>query len=401
MENDKIIQDKEKQQEAINNRLSRIKNTILVLSGKGGVGKSTVAANIAYELAEKGKRVGILDVDIHGPSIPGMFGLDDRRIMSSGEAMIPVEFSENLHVMSVGFLLEDKKDAVIWRGPMKYSVIKQFISDVDWGDLDYLIVDSPPGTGDEPLSIAQIIGNSACAIVVTTPQRVSIDNVRKSITFCRKLDLNVIGIVENMSGFVCPHCGEKADIFDSGGGEILGREMDVPFLGKIPIESNIVGACDEGIPYLNAFKDTHVTKAFQNIVEGILHGENMSNEKEKLKINERNNVMKLAIPVVQGKLSMHFGHCEKFALINVDTNGVINSSEEMTPPAHEPGVLPEWLHELGATHIIAGGMGSRAQSLFAQNGINVVVGAPQGTPEEIAAAYVNGTLIPGDNVCDH
>ncbi len=395
-------QDNEKQQETINNRLARIKHTILVLSGKGGVGKSTVSANLAYELAMKGKRVGILDVDIHGPSIPGMFGLEGKRLMSSGEGMIPVAFRENLSVISVAFLLEDKGDAVIWRGPMKHNVIKQFISDVEWGDLDYLIVDSPPGTGDEPLSVVQLIGNNAGAIVVTTPQRVSIDNVRKSISFCRKLDLNVLGIIENMSGYVCPHCGKESDIFDSGGGEILGQEMDVPFLGKIPIEANVVGACDKGVPYMETSGDTLVAKAFRSIVEKILHGDTMTEEREELQVSEKDTSMKLAIPMVQGKLSMHFGHCEQFVLIEMSTDGTINSREEATPPAHEPGVLPQWLHELGATHIISGGMGSRAQNLFKQNGIDVVVGAPQSsTPEELALAFINGTLVPGDNVCDH
>ena len=172
--------------EAIKKRMARIKNTILVLSGKGGVGKSTVAVNLSVELASNGMRVGILDVDIHGPSIPGMFGLEGKRLVSSGETIIPVAFTENLSVISIGFLIEDRKDAVIWRGPMKYNIIKQFISQVEWGDLDYLVVDCPPGTGDEPLSVAQLVGESATALVVTTPQRVSIDDVRKSITVLSK-----------------------------------------------------------------------------------------------------------------------------------------------------------------------------------------------------------------------
>jgi len=232
----------EKEQEKINECMAHIKNTILVLSGKGGVGKSTVAVNISVELARQGIKVGVLDVDIHGPSIPSMFGLEGKRLISDGENIIPVEFSDNLSVISVGFLMEDRKDAVIWRGPMKYNIIKQFLSQVNWGDLDYLVVDCPPGTGDEPLSVAQLVGENASALVVTTPQRVSVDDVRKSITFCRELNLKMHGIIENMSGFVCPNCGETFDIFDSGGGETLSKEMDVKFLGRVPIDPGIVGA---------------------------------------------------------------------------------------------------------------------------------------------------------------
>jgi len=268
--------EQEKEQKAINERMAHIKNTILVLSGKGGVGKSTVAVNIAVELAREGKRVGLMDVDIHGPSIPGMFGLDGVQVLHNGSAIIPMEFTGNLSIMSIGFLLQGKGDAVIWRGPMKYHVIRQFISDVEWGELDYLIVDCPPGTGDEPLSVAQLVGaGKAGAVVVTTPQRVSVDDVRKSVQFCRKLDVKILGVIENMSGFVCPHCGKTSDIFDSGGGETLAKEMKAPFLGKIPIESGIVQSCDEGKPYVLNNSDSETAKAFGKVVEDILSsGEN-------------------------------------------------------------------------------------------------------------------------------
>jgi len=396
-----MIPGQENEKEAINKRIAQIKNTILVLSGKGGVGKSTVAVNIAAELAGSGKRVGILDVDIHGPSIPGMFGIEGRRLLSSGKSIIPVEFTENLLVMSIGFLIEDRNDAVIWRGPMKYNIIKQFISDVEWGKLDYLFVDCPPGTGDEPLSVAQLVGENASAIVVTTPQRVSIDDVRRSITFCRKLNVNVLGIVENMSGFVCPNCGTVVDIFHSGGGEMLGKEMDVAFLGRVPIDPDIVGSCDEGKPYILSEMDSSVMEAFHSIVERIVYAVEDSKRNEETVINEEKSQMKIAIPVAGGKLSMHFGHCEKFAIINVNEDGKVISSDELIPPLHEPGVLPAWLHEQGATHIITGGMGSRAQGLFAQHDIRVVTGASALPPEEIAEAYISGTLDVGDNVCDH
>jgi len=180
-----------------------------------------------------------------------------------------MEFTANLSIMSIGFLLQDRGDAVIWRGPMKYQVIRQFISDVEWGELDYLVVDSPPGTGDEPLSVAQLMGIKARAVVVTTPQRVSIDDVRKSIQFCEKLNMEVLGLIENMSGFVCPYCGKTVNIFDSGGGISLAKEKNVRFLGRIPIEQAIVHSCDEGKPYVLTNSNSSTVKAFNEVVRKI------------------------------------------------------------------------------------------------------------------------------------
>ena len=227
-------------------RMAKVKHKILVLSGKGGVGKSTVAANLALNLALNGRRVGLLDVDIHGPSIPRMFGVKGKSTFMVGDSMMPVEFSETLKIMSVAFCLGDNDTALIWRGPMKIGVIRQFLADVEWGELDYLIVDCPPGTGDEPLSAAQMLSDADGAVIVTTPQDVSVDDVRKSISFCRKLDLPVLGVVENMSGFACPKCGEVTEIFGAGGGEAMAESMGVPFLGRIPIDPAIREACDTG-----------------------------------------------------------------------------------------------------------------------------------------------------------
>jgi len=257
-------------EEALARSLSSIKKIVLVLSGKGGVGKSTVAVNLATELARKGRRVGLLDIDIHGPSVPSMLGLENTSILHNGISMLPVEFTVNLSVMSIGFFLKDRGDAVIWRGPLKYSIIKQFITEVDWGYLDFLVVDSPPGTGDEPLSIAQMTAKKAVAVVVTTPQRVSVDDVRKCVTFCRKVELPIAGIIENMSGFDCPYCGGLVNIFDSGGGEALAEEMHVPFLGRIPIDPGIVSACDLGKPFVVARKETDAAQVFRSIAETIL-----------------------------------------------------------------------------------------------------------------------------------
>jgi len=251
-------------------RISRIKHEILVLSGKGGVGKSTVAVNLAWSLSEENKQVGLLDVDIHGPSIPTLLNLEGHPVSSDGKSILPVEIGNNLKVMSIGFLLGNRDDAVIWRGPMKYKAISQFLRDVEWGDIDFLIVDSPPGTGDEPMSVVQLIGNADGAIIVTTPQHVAISDVRRCITFCRQLRLPVLGVIENMSGFICPHCGKKVDIFKTGGGEIMAEEMNVSFLGRIPIDPDIVIAGDNGTPHIKAFAESDTAKSFRKAIECII-----------------------------------------------------------------------------------------------------------------------------------
>jgi Mrp family chromosome partitioning ATPase len=259
------------EQQQIRDRMSQIKHKILVLSGKGGVGKSTVAANLAVSLSLAGKSVGLLDIDIHGPSIPKIFNLEDKKLMTLGDAIMPVPVSANLVVMSIGFMLQDKDNAVIWRGPMKYQMIKQFLKDVEWGQLDYLIIDSPPGTGDEPLSIVQLLENADGAVIVTTPQEVALSDVRKGISFCRNLNLPVIGVLENMSGFVCPKCGEITNIFKSGGGEKMAKQMNVPFLGRIPIDPQIVRACDSGQPYVQHYSSSQAAQAFKEAMLPLLN----------------------------------------------------------------------------------------------------------------------------------
>jgi ATP-binding protein involved in chromosome partitioning len=245
---------------------------LLVMSGKGGVGKSTVAANLAASLARAGKSVGLLDVDIHGPSIPKLLGLEAEQLVVHDRGIAPIAIGENLKVMSIGFLLPGAAEAVIWRGPMKYGMIRQFLKDVDWGTLDYLVIDAPPGTGDEPLSVAQLIGQPAGAILVTTPQELAVADVRRSVSFCEKLSLPVVGIIENMSGLTCPHCGGRIELFKTGGGESLAREMAVPFLGSIPIDPQIVECGDRGTPYAQQFADSPAARAMAAIVDRIAAG---------------------------------------------------------------------------------------------------------------------------------
>lgn len=262
----------EKKQHAkkrLDERLSKIKYKIMVMSGKGGVGKSTVSVSLASALHALGYSVGILDADIHGPNVPKMFGMTQKGVVSGENGLVPFEAADGLKVMSVAFLLENDDDAIIWRAPVKHGMIEQFVSDVDWGELDFIIIDLPPGTGDEPLSVAHIIGGVDGAVIVTTPQEVALLDSRKSVTFARKLNIPILGIVENMSGMVCPHCGETVDLFKSGGGEKAASEMDVNFLGKVPIDPMVVVQGDSGKPYVLEVKDTPTALAFRKIAENV------------------------------------------------------------------------------------------------------------------------------------
>jgi len=262
-------QERKEEERKIAETLAKIKNRLLVFSGKGGVGKSTVSANLAFALASKGQKVGLLDVDIHGPNLAKMLGVEGKSMDVSPTGIKAVEVNENLKLVSISFLLQDPSLPVIWRGPMKMKAIQQFLADVDWGELDWLIIDSPPGTGDEPLSVAQLIPATG-AVVVTTPQEVSLMDSRKAVIFAHKLNLKVTGIIENMSGMVCPHCGKRIDLFKEGGGEKAASELGVPFLGKIPLEPQIVTSGDEGKPFITHQPDSEASKALAKIVETII-----------------------------------------------------------------------------------------------------------------------------------
>ncbi len=262
-------QEQERQQEArIHAQLQQIEHTIVVMSGKGGVGKSTVATNLAVMLAQRNYKVGLMDADIHGPNIPKMLGIEGAHLfVEGGDGFTPIQYTPNLHVLSVALLLESADDAVIWRGPLKHRLIQQFVGDAKWGELDYLIIDLPPGTGDEPLSVAHVLKQVDRAIIVSTPQDVALLDARKSVTFARKLNIPVGGIVENMSGFICPHCGMRTDIFKTGGGEAAAKELGVPFLCRIPLDPQMVGFCDDGHPYVEKHPNSEVTQAFMRLTD--------------------------------------------------------------------------------------------------------------------------------------
>jgi ATP-binding protein involved in chromosome partitioning len=244
-------------------RMGLVAHKILVLSGKGGVGKSTVAVNLAVALADAGARVGLLDADLHGPSVPTLLGLVGRTIPVEGTGdYAPVSFSERLEVMSLGFFLPHHDDAVIWRGPRRFSAVKELLARVSWGALDALVIDAPPGTGDEPLAVAELLPGADGAVIVSTPQAVAVTDVRKAITFCRELDVPVLGVIENMSGFACPQCGVVSDVFRRGGAETMAGVLGVPFLGRVPIDPLVVVSGDEGVPYLSGAEGT-VADAFR------------------------------------------------------------------------------------------------------------------------------------------
>jgi len=251
--------------------LSRIRHVIIVMSGKGGVGKSTVSSNLAQSLSMRGYQTGLMDIDITGPNIPKMFRIENEKLYANdNNRLIPISVPPSLYVMSMGFLLPDKDSPVLWRGPMKASAIRQFIEDVEWGELDYLIIDMPPGTGDEALSIVQLIPKADGTVVVTTPQDVALLDCRKSIGFAAQAKLPVLGLIENMSGFVCPHCGELTEIFGSGGGERTAESLSIQFLGRVPLEPGVATSGDSGMPIVISEPESRSAAAFNKIVDNII-----------------------------------------------------------------------------------------------------------------------------------
>jgi ATP-binding protein involved in chromosome partitioning len=259
------------QEKMLKVRMGKVKHKIAVISGKGGVGKSTVTVNLAVAFAMHGhaNRVGVLDADIHGPSVPKIIGLAGQRLQAGPPGIFPVKGLLGIGVVSMEFLLPDENAPVIWRGPLKMNAIRQFMSDIVWGDLEFLLIDLPPGTGDEPLSVAQLLPEMDGVVIVTIPSEVSQIVVKKAVTFSRKLGMPIIGIVENMSGFVCPECGARIDIFKAGGGQKIAEELDVPFLGSIPIDQKVCEDSDKGVPFIIEHKESAASKAFMQIVKKI------------------------------------------------------------------------------------------------------------------------------------
>lgn len=260
--------DQQKEEQKLKQQLKKIKHKIAVISGKGGVGKSTVTANLAMGFAMQGYKVGVLDADIHGPCIPKMLGLNGQTLNSNPSGVIaPVEGRLGIKVVSIDFLLQSEDQPVIWRGPLKMRLIQQFLSYVAWGELDFLFVDLPPGTGDEPLTVMQLIPDLDGVLIVTMPSELSEGVVKKSVSFAKQVGVPIIGIIENMSGYVCPDCGKKVDIFQSGGGKRIAEEQFVPYLGSIPIDPSVCTDSDKGFSVIEANKESPTTKALTEVIQ--------------------------------------------------------------------------------------------------------------------------------------
>jgi len=378
-------QEKDKEEKELARILKRIRHKLVVMSGKGGVGKSSVAVSLALSLARQGKKVGLMDVDLHGPNVLRMLGLKEPLDLTHGQFALPPDLFDHLRVISIEVLMRNRDMAVIWRGPLKHQLIRQFISEIQWGDLDYLVVDSPPGTGDEPMSVAQTIPD-AQAIIVTTPQEISLADVRKSLNFCEKINMKVVGVVENMSGYTCPHCGQDLPLFKTGGGLKTAQAAKVPFLGALPFDPQLVEAADQGKLLDIKADDSPFFQAMKPIVEQILSTLPLT----PLAAREP-GVLKVALPVDNGKLSDKFGHASHFAFFNVK-DGAVGPMNLVPNPPHEPWGIPGWLDSLGVTHVIAGALGEKAQELLVKKGIQVIAGAPLEAPETLMDKYLKEIL---------
>ncbi|MCU4138322.1 MAG: Fe-S cluster carrier ATPase [Thermodesulfobacteria bacterium] len=356
----------EQEDKKVREQLSKIKYKILVMSGKGGVGKSTVAVNIAIGLSLQDFMVGLLDVDLHGPNIPKMLGARDLRLSRKPDGKIgAIKYSPNLKFLSIEPLLPSEDSAVIWRGPLKHSAIRQFIGDIDWGELDYLIIDAPPGTGDEPLTVAKTIPD-AYVVIVTTPQEVSLIDVKKSIRFCQKTKMRILGIVENMSGFICPHCGKPIDLFKKGGGEKLAQELGLRFLGRIPIDPRVVDTGDTGRPFIAAYPESPTAKAFEELIRKIMSA---TEEMKRDILEER--FMRIAIPInTPSKIEIDPEKFDLFAIYDIENNKIL--VKDVVKRTENQNLI-DFLKEQVVTHVLLFDPPKNLADHLSQNEIRVLI----------------------------
>jgi ATP-binding protein involved in chromosome partitioning len=371
-------QQKSEEDMAICRTLAQIRHKILVMSGKGGVGKSSVAVSLALSLARAGHKVGLMDVDIHGPNVMRMLGLEKPFDLASAQFQMPPELFHNLKVMSIEAVMRDREIAVIWRGPLKHQLIRQFLTEIQWGFLDYLVIDAPPGTGDEPMSVAQTIPE-AKAVIITTPQEISLADVRKSIDFCKKINLGILGLVENMSGYHCPHCGKDLPLFRKGGGEKTAQAAKIPFLGSLPFDPQVVEAADDG--KLSDLKEDK-SPFFEALRPMVNYLVKVLPPKPAREPGE----LRIAIPVDDGKVAATPTKAGQFALFTVK-DGAIISQETLPAPDLDPVNFPVWLENLGVSHL-AGDLNEAAKGLLQRKGIEVIAPAPGQTPEEVVQGYI-------------
>lgn len=372
----------EQQDKKLREQLAKIKHKILVMSGKGGVGKSTVAVNVAVGLSLQDLMVGLLDVDLHGPNVPKMLGARDLKLSRRPDGRLgAIKYSPNLKFLSIEPFLPSEDTAIIWRGPIKHSAIRQFIGDIDWGELDYLVIDAPPGTGDEPLTVAKTMPD-AYALIVTTPQEVSLLDVKKAIRFCQKIKLRILGIVENMSGFICPHCGKPVDIFKKGGGQKLADEMGVRFLGRIPLDPRLVDTGDAGKPLIAAYPESVTAKAFEELVRNII----VATEEMKKDILEE-KFMRIAIPIsTPSKIETDPEKFDLFAIYDIENNKIL--VKDVVKRAENQNLI-DFLKEQVVTHALIFNPPKELANYLFQNEIKVLItDSPTESPDNLIEEYL-------------
>lgn len=367
--------------------LSRIKKVIGVVSGKGGVGKSMVTSLMAVTMKRKGYNTAILDADITGPSIPKAFGIKEKA-MPTELGIFPISSKTGIEIMSINLLLENDTDPVVWRGPIIANTVKQFWTDVIWGDVDYMFVDMPPGTGDVPLTVFQSLPVDGI-IIVTSPQELVSMIVAKAVNMAKMMKIPVLGLVENMSYFECPDCDKKHYLFGESRIEEVAKQHGIEVIAKMPIDSSLAGACDKGLIELfdNSWLD-HIAEILAVSLE------------ENTKENAKENVepkMKIAVASDNGMVSGHFGHCESFMIYDT-VDGKVVTTEAVPNPGHKPGFLPVFLDDKGVNVIISGGMGGGAVDIFNEKNIEVITGA-QGKAEDLVTSYLLGELVSTGSVC--
>ncbi|MDD3504403.1 MAG: iron-sulfur cluster carrier protein MrpORP [Eubacteriales bacterium] len=397
-----------------NHPLNQIKRTVAVLSGKGGVGKSLITALLAVYMQRTGKyRVGVMDADITGPSIPKLFGADDFRPKATDQGMFPVRTHSDIQLMSINLLLESPDAPVLWRGPLLGNVIKQFWNEVIWGDLDFMFLDMPPGTGDVPLTVFQSLPLDGI-IIVASPQELVSMIVKKAINMAQMMSIPIIGLIENMSHTVCPHCGKEIALFGESHTEDVAKQFNIPFLGKMPIDPDLARLSDEG--HIERIHKYYLNDALAALEKMPVHGgisyaerecaeleqkESIRNEEnnneQKENMNSEDKIMRIAVAAEAGVVSQHFGHCEGFTIVDVQDNKPVKE-EFLANPGHKPGLLPKLLHEKKVNVVIAGGMGGGAIELFNENCIDVITGA-EGEVAAVIDQYLAGDLVSSGSVC--
>jgi ATP-binding protein involved in chromosome partitioning len=405
-------QDVSNEEQVAISKMSKIPHKILVMSGKGGVGKTTVSVNLAYAFAAMGKKVGIIDADLHGPNVALMTGIEGLPVQGEDGVLSPIVAAKNVKVLSIASFLPDADQPIVWRGPRKSAAIRQFMGQGDWHGIEVLIVDCPPGTGDEPMSVAQLIPDADGVVIVTSPQDVALLDSRKCVSFIREVNQNVIGIVENLSGFACPECGHQVNLFKTGGGEKAASELKVPFLGRIPITPKMVESGDSGKPLVRVDPEDPAAMALTKIAKDLDNEWSNGNSavvadvENNQKPKTRSSNMQIAIAVeddkgLEGQVSMHFGRCPFYLMAEVQDGKLVSSRMEKNIHFgnHKPGQMPKYINDLGANVILAGGMGPMAIDLFNSFGIEVATGAV-GNAGKVLDAYLRGNF-QGTVACDH